>query len=265
MLPDSLSPPASCYQHGAEWLLLPGRQKPSTCPLAAGRVSEGSDASPGNASPEEPWEEKSTSMADNCLQRSKSFFKTSLSLFTNSRLRLSEAGCSTRAWPRKLQRSSTDCRLSLPGGSGGSANVTLTQSIREPERICSENHHPLDISQRLATLRGVGTLSVSACCWDTLWWDAHSICCGNERKTSCFHRSTMAFYSLQRPLGWNSPSLHLNTLGKATLNLAGYGLTFIKKYFVPHPVCDLVTQTHTLECSQCWQSRSKKINLAQTC
>lgn len=97
MLPDSLSPPESCYQHGAEWLLLPRWQKPSACPLAAGRISEGSDASPGNASPEEPWEERSTSMAGNRLQRSKSFFKTSLTLFTNSRLRFSVAVCSTQA------------------------------------------------------------------------------------------------------------------------------------------------------------------------
>lgn len=64
-------------------------------PLAAGHISEGSDATPGNASPNEPWEEKSTSMVDNCLQRNKSFFKTPLSLFTNSRLRLSVAVCST--------------------------------------------------------------------------------------------------------------------------------------------------------------------------
>lgn len=239
MLPDLLSPLESCYQHGTEWLLLPRWQKPSACPLAAGHISEGSDASSGNASPNEPWEEKSTSMVNNCLQRNKSFFKNPLSLFTNSGLRFSVAVRSTQAWPRKPQRSSTNCHLSRLRGSGGERmSPRLKASV-------NQKGFPVKLSQGLATFPEVGTLSVSACCWDTLWWDTNSICCGNERKILWFHCSTIAYYILQRSLSWNSPSLppHLNTLGRATLNLSGFGLTLHeKKPIVPHSVHDLVTQ-----------------------
>lgn len=82
MLPDSLSPPGSWDQHGVG----------AKCvPMARGHSSEGLD-SPGNASPDEPWEGRRTSMADNSWQRNKNFFDPAQAMFAKIGWRFSGAG-----------------------------------------------------------------------------------------------------------------------------------------------------------------------------
>lgn len=213
MLPDLLSPLESCYQHSTQWLLLPRRQKPSACPLAAVHISEGSDASPGSASPDGPWEEKTTSTAYSYLQRNKSFFKTTLSLFTNSSLRLS--GCLRHT---SLTKETTKVLYKLPSQSawwfGGGEQIPP-----QLKASTNQNRFPVKPITLLILARGCPCLPEvdlpfqrSVPSWslpapETFFGEMPTVP-AVEMKTSCFHQRAMAYYTVQRPLSWNSPSLH---------------------------------------------------------
>ena len=189
----------------------------------------GSAASPGNASSDEHWELKITSMADNCLQRNKSFFKTALSPLTNSRLRFCVAACSTQAWLKKLHRSSAKCHLSQLGGSRGWINVTSTQSIHEPEKIANEICHLLTSARGWPPFqRSVPSQCLPAA--ETPSGEAPTVSdVEMEGRLHVFTETQWHSRLLKGPWAETVPAYIWTPCTKATLNLAGLGLTFIQK------------------------------------
>lgn len=146
MLPDLLSPLESCCQHGAEWLPLPGWQKPSACPWQQATSLRGQMQPLGMHLQMSPGKKKALPWLTTACRGTKASLKPLCPC-----LQIADWGSLWLFAAHKADQENCKGPLQTAVSTGlgvrGVNECHLTQIISEPERTSSETCHSFDISQ----------------------------------------------------------------------------------------------------------------------